>query len=123
MEKDSHSLELARYVVLDPVRAGMVGDAGAYLAADRLDPRSVLQSARLSGQWVAGFCARGSGSAEYLVAGEGPGVSRHGAVHRAYAGFDGQDVDLRNTAPAASSDGQATGTFATSTQTGLWPWL
>ncbi len=27
VEKDSHLLELARYVVLNPVRAGMVSDA------------------------------------------------------------------------------------------------
>lgn len=30
VEKDSHLLELARYVVLNPVRAGMVGAAGAW---------------------------------------------------------------------------------------------
>lgn len=30
VEKDSYLLELARYVVLNPVRAGMVTDAGAW---------------------------------------------------------------------------------------------
>lgn len=30
VQKNSHLLELARYVVLNPVRAGMVGDAGAW---------------------------------------------------------------------------------------------
>lgn len=31
VEKDSYLLELARYVVLNPVRAGMVGDAGEWM--------------------------------------------------------------------------------------------
>ncbi len=108
VEKDSYLLELARYVVLNPVRAGMVRDAEDWPWSShpamlgriatpswletKLDSRAIRHGAGASTGGVCGFRARRGGFAEYVGQLEETDISRQRGIcvnHAVRAGCRG----------------------------------
>jgi REP element-mobilizing transposase RayT len=65
VERESHLLELCRYVVLNPVRAGVAKAAGQYpWSSYRATVGRVRRPAFLTVEWVLGQCGKRTGEAQ-----------------------------------------------------------
>jgi len=95
VEKDSYLLELSRYVVLNPVRAGMVSEVSewiwsSYRAMVGLDrPSSWLVTDWILGQFGRSPARARAGYAAYVAAGVGEPSIWGGLRHQVFLGGEG----------------------------------
>ncbi len=113
VQKDNYLLELCRYVVLNPVRAGVVGkpedwrwssyqataglERGGGLPDHRLDSECVQHEKRRGSEAIPGVCARGDQSEISMGGASGAGPSwRRGFCREVQGTFGRQEASERN---------------------------
>jgi REP element-mobilizing transposase RayT len=95
VERDSYLLELSRYVVLNPVRAGMVGQAGdwpwsSYLAMVGAEPAPAwLVADWVLGQFGPDRASAQAGYAAFVAGGVGQPSVWDGLRHQVFLGSEG----------------------------------